>query len=84
MSEENVKRKPYKQFRSGTLNVSLWAKPVRNKLGAEFDLITANLQRSFKDKEGKWQQTTGLRIQDLPKAIVLLQKAEEFLMNVKN
>ena len=82
MSEKNVK-KPCKQFRSGTLNVSLWDNLVKNKQGKEFNAITMNIQRSYKDKEDKWQQTTGLRLQDLPRVILLLQEAQKFLLNVR-
>ena len=34
----------------------------------------------YTDKEGKWQNTTTMRVNDLPRASVALQKAYEYLV----
>ncbi|MFC1562659.1 hypothetical protein ACFL4Z_01250 [candidate division KSB1 bacterium] len=38
-----------------------------------------SLSRSYKDEKGEWQYTESLKIDDLPKAILALQKAYEHL-----
>ena len=44
----------------------------------EFD--TVQLQRVYKDKNDEWQNTGTLRVNDLPKAALVLQKSYEFLV----
>jgi len=39
---------------------------------------TVTFERSYKDKDGEWKKTGTLRIQDLPKATLVLNKAYEF------
>jgi hypothetical protein len=36
-------------------------------------------QNSYRDRDGAWQTTTLLRSQDLPKAVLVLNKAYEYL-----
>jgi len=37
------------------------------------------MQRNYKDKEGRWAKANSFRVNDIPKAIVALQKAYENL-----
>ena len=39
-----------------------------------------NLQRRYADKDGVWKSTDSLRVNDLPKAVLVLQKAYEYLV----
>ena len=41
---------------------------------------TVSLQRSYKDKNGVWQHASSLRVNDLPRASLVLQKAFEYLV----
>ena len=41
---------------------------------------TISLQRRYKDKNDEWQSTTSLRVNDLPKATLVLQKAYEYIV----
>ncbi len=71
---------PEKKFRAGAVSATVW----RNKSQkGEGEYNTVSLERSYKDKEGQWQATNSLRTNDLPKAVMALQKAYEhmFLMN---
>jgi len=38
----------------------------------------------YRDKAGQWKGTNRLSLNDLPKAILALQKAYEYLMDKKN
>lgn len=66
---------PEKKFRAGAISATIW----RNK-AQDGEYKTISLERHYTDKEGKWQSTSSFRLNDLPKASVVLQKAYEFLV----
>jgi hypothetical protein len=61
-------------IRVGGIDVAVWS---NNDGGKTFQTVT--LQRSYKDKEGKWAKASSFRVNDIPKAILALQKAYENL-----
>ncbi len=70
---------PIKKFKVGTIGVSIWQNERETPNGTrEFPSIT--IQKGFKDKEGNWQNTSALNSGDLPKAILAMQKAYEYLV----
>jgi hypothetical protein len=70
---------PEKKFRAGAISATVWKNHgVKDGQISEYQTVT--FERSYKDKEGNWQTTTTLRINDLPKAAVVLQKAYEELV----
>lgn len=69
---------PVKNFRAGALNVSVWANK-REVDGKEVEFHNVTIKRGYKDKDDKWQNTDSLRTSDLPKAVMLLNKAYEHL-----
>jgi len=71
--------KPEKKFRAGPITATVW-KNTGNKDGKETSYMTVSFERSYMDKEGEWQKTSSLRINDLPKATVVLNKAYEFMV----
>lgn len=73
-----AKNKPEQVFRFGGINASVWKNTYEGDNNKEFTVRSVTLQRSYKDKEGNWQHTGSLRQADLAKAIVALEKAQEF------
>ena len=72
---------PEKRFSTGAITAAIWRNNgVSKRTGEDTEFNTVSLQRSYKDKEGKWQTTSSLRINDLPKASLVLQKAYEYLV----
>ena len=69
---------PEKKFKAGAISVTVW-KNEAMKDKKKFEYHTVNLERNYKDKVGKWQTTNTLRIADVPKAAMLLNKCYEFL-----
>ena len=66
---------PEKKIRAGGISCTIWSN--KTKVGeAEYKTIT--FERSYKDAEGTWQTTNGLRVNDLPKAELVLRKAFEY------
>ena len=66
---------PEKKFRAGAISATVW----KNK-GQNGEYSTTSIERCYKDKEDNWQTTNSLRVNDLPKACVVLQKAYEFIV----
>jgi len=78
-NETEGKRLPDKKFRAGAISATLWGnKGIKD--GTEYEFTTIGLQRSYKDKEGNWKNSNSLRLNDLPKAVLVLNKAYEYLL----
>lgn len=69
---------PEKKFVAGSINATIW-KNVSQKDGKDFSFETISLTRNFKDKNGDWKSTGTFRLNDLPKAELVLKKAYEYL-----
>lgn len=79
--ELNVnKNTPEKKFRASPVTATIWANEVKNKDGETRIYRTINLDRTYKDKEGSWKTTSSLRVNDLPKAMLVLNKAYEYII----
>jgi len=77
---ENGKNLPEKRFSTGVVNATIWKNLGVNPKGEPTEYRTISLQRRYKDKQGEWQSTNSLRVNDLPKATLVLQKAYEHLV----
>ena len=71
---------PEKKFSTGGLTATVWENQGKNKEGLDVSYRTVSFQRRYMDKNGDWQSTNTLRINDLPKASLVLQKAFEYLV----
>ena len=71
---------PEKKFSTGSLSATVWQNQGKSKEGDDVSFRTVSFQRRYKDKNGEWQSTNTLRINDLPKASLVLQKAYEYLV----
>ena len=80
---ESGKNKPEKRFAAGAVSATIW-KNERVFDGKETEFLSVTLQRSYKDKEGNWKHTGNLRLNDLPKATLVLHKAYEYLVTKNN
>ncbi|RME31919.1 hypothetical protein D6789_01170 [Candidatus Woesearchaeota archaeon] len=66
---------PLKKFRAGAVSATIWTNT--SKEGGEYN--TVSFERGYKDKDGTWKTTSSLRLNDLPKAALVLTKAYEYL-----
>lgn len=66
---------PDKKFKAGAISATVW----ENKQDS-FSYFTVSLERNYKDKMGSWKTTNSMRINDLPKAKLALEKAYEYLV----
>lgn len=73
------KKTPEKKFKSGPVSATIWENTGRTEDGKETTFKTVSFERNYLDKDGNWKSTNNLRTGDLPKAILVLSKAYEYL-----
>lgn len=73
------KKLPEKKFRAGSVSATIWVNHGKDSEGKETTYKTISFERSYLDKENNWQTTNSLRTSDLPKAILVISKAYEYL-----
>ena len=71
---------PEKKFSTGGLTATVWENQGKNRAGIDVSYRTVSFQRRYTDKNGEWQSTSTLRVNDIPKASLVLQKAYEYLV----
>lgn len=71
---------PEKKFSTGGLVATVWQNQGTSKTGEDVSYRTVSFQRRYKDPSGEWKSTSTLRVNDLPKASLVLQKAYEYLV----
>ena len=74
------KNTPEKKFSTGVINATVWQNQGRGRNGEIVSFRTVSFQRSYKDKNGVWQNSGSLRVNDLPKASLVLEKAYEYIV----
>ena len=74
--------KPETVFKVGAVRASVFRNTIE-KNGQLIPLPKVAIEVRYKDKTGQWQGTNSLSLNDLPKAILALQKAYEYLMEHK-
>ena len=65
---------PVKKIKVGGIEAAVWENT--SKEGNKY--FTTTMERNYKDGE-EWKKTSSLRANDIPKAILSLQKAYEFV-----
>lgn len=71
--------KPVKKFKAGAISATIWENQGQNQQGQIVSYNSVSFDRTYKDANGEWQKTNSLRMADLPKASLVLNKAYEFL-----
>ncbi len=66
---------PVKKFNVGAVQAAVWNND--SKEGKRF--FSVSFDKRYKDKEGNWKSSGSLMAGDLPKAILALQKAFEYV-----
>ena len=74
--------KPETVFKVGAVRASIFRNVITSN-GRLIPLPKVVIEVRYKDKTGQWKGTNSLSLNDLPKAILALQKAFEYLMEHK-
>ena len=69
---------PEKKFKVGACSAAVFANQVNT---ADGKAVVKNvvLQRTYRDNNGDFQHTTSFRVNDIPKAVLALNKAHGYL-----
>ncbi len=73
------KTAPVKKFQAGGISAALWANKISLKDGRQIETLSVTVDRRYKDSEGEWQSSGSLRLNDIPKAMLVLAKAYDFM-----
>jgi len=77
MSQQN-NSKPIKDFRAGGVQASVWRNEVE-KGGQTVVRHSVRIQKQFRKEDGNYEDTNYYFRDDLPKLILVAQKAFEFI-----
>ena len=66
---------PVKKYSAGSVQAAVWEN--EGKKGNAYYIVS--LEKRFKASNGQWQSSHSFRAQEIPKAILTLQKAFEFV-----
>lgn len=81
MNERNQRAdRPEKNFKVGAVRAAIWPTTIVLKDGTSFDKKKVVVDRRYKDRNGEWKSTNSLDANDVPKAILALQQAYEYIM----
>lgn len=72
--------KPEASFRAGGVKATVWKNEFKDAKGGTGIAYTVDIKRSYMDKDQKWQETSSFKQNDLPKVLVVTQKAYEHLV----
>jgi len=78
-SDAKTKNLPEQKFRAGALTATIW-KNSSEKDTKTVEYMTGSCERNYLDRSGGWQTTNSLRVNDLPKAMLVIGKAYEYLL----
>ena len=76
---EQKKLQPLKEFRSGRVSATVWENEGQSK-GERFVSHSVQIQKRYQDRDGQWRNTTAFFVNELPKVLLLVQKAYEFIV----
>jgi len=79
----NTENGPEKKFRAGCVSATVWSNKVK-KNGSEIEMKSVSIERSYKDKNDQWKSTNTFGASDIPKALLVLSKAYEYLASGSN
>jgi hypothetical protein len=71
---------PEKRFKVGACTASVFVNEVSTGSGTA-TIKSVSLQRAYKDDDGTFQYTTSFKANDIPKAVVALIKAYDYLVS---
>lgn len=64
-------------FKHGSCNAAVFSKEV-TRGDRTFQARSVSFQKRYRDKNGEWQSTSYLDVHDLPKAVLVLNKAYDY------
>lgn len=78
------KKHPEKKFKAGAITATIWLNHKEDDKGNKTSFRTVSFEKNYMDKNGNWQSNNVLRVSDVPKGQLVLQKAYEYIMLREN
>ena len=75
----SIATRPEKEFKVGAVRAAIWANERHAPDGKTFNSHKVLVDRVYKDNQGDFKTTSSLEANDIPKAILALKKAYEYL-----
>ena len=80
MDQEQGTVRPEKSFRIGAVRASVWRNARKSKEGKTYEVRSVSLDRSYRDSAGNYKSSNSFAANEIPKAILLLQRAYEYMV----
>ena len=77
-NDNETKKQPVKQFRIGAISATIWPREHNGTV-----TYSTTIERSYKDKEGKWQRTSSFELGDLYVVEKLAPQAARFIEDLQ-
>ena len=77
---DTVENKPVKRFQAGRITASVWRNVRKMDNGEDATMFSMTLDKRYRDKDGNWQGSNSLHVNEIPRAVFVLNKAYEFLI----
>ena len=65
-------------FKNGGCNAAIFSKEI-TRGDRTFQIRSVSFQKRYMDKAGEWQTSSSLDVTDLPKAVLVINKAYDYL-----
>ena len=76
----SLSTKPDQEFKVGSVKASVWSNRRETRDGKMFNSHKVIVDRVYRDPGGEFKATNSLDVNDIPKAILALKKAYDYLM----
>ena len=73
---------PVEKFRAGAVSAAIWKNTMELKDGKKIDSYSVTLDKRYKDKDGKWKSSKSIQVNEIPKALLVLGKAYDYIVSM--
>lgn len=74
-----TQQKPVAKIRAGTISCAIWQNDIVVS-GRKVVALKASVERRYKDADGEWKSSTSMSVNEIPRAVLCLQKAFEYII----
>ena len=74
-----IKNRPVFSVKVGAVRAAIWRNHRETGNGQGFESVQVVLERTYMDRSGSYSSTHSLGMNDIPKAVLALTKAYEYL-----
>ena len=76
---KGIPTRPEMEFKVGAVRAAVWSNPQHASDGRSYTTHKVLVERIYKDSAGTFKTTSSLDTNDIPKAILALKKAYEYI-----